>query len=69
MKINPLLLECPFPITTQRLSIRPIMKDDGKAINECTVESFEQCKQWFPWAQTIPTIDESEQELCLSRKQ
>jgi len=58
---NPLLLNCPFPITTARLTIRPIQAGDGKALNECVVESFEHFKQWLSWAQAIPTLDSSEE--------
>ncbi len=58
---NPILLDCPFPITTKRLMIRPVMQGDGKAINECVGESFDQFKEWLPWAQTVPTVEESEE--------
>ena len=58
---NPILLHCPFPIITARLTIRPIQAGDGKALNGCVVESFEQFKQWLPWAQAMPTLDSSEE--------
>jgi len=59
--MSPILLECPFPIRTKRLVIRPVQAGDGPQLNECVRESFEQFNRWLPWAQTIPSLDESEE--------
>ncbi len=61
MSIKPLLLDCPFPLKTERLVIRPLMPGDGKQLNEAVVESFAVFNKWLPWAKTIPTLEESEE--------
>jgi len=33
---------------------------DGVALNEAVVESIDQLKPWMPWAQTLPSVEQSE---------
>jgi ribosomal-protein-serine acetyltransferase len=58
---KPILLDLPVPIRTKRLLIRPIMPGDGKIMNEAVLESFDQFKEWLPWAKEMPpNAEESE---------
>lgn len=58
--MHPILIDIPFPITTNRLSIRPPEPGDGKHINEAVLESFTTLNEWMPWAAKRPTLEESE---------
>jgi len=57
---NPLLLDFPEEFTTPRLLIRGPRKGDGAAMNEAILESLEELRPWMPWAQTAPSLEESE---------
>lgn len=57
---NPLLLDFPDSFETERLLIRAPRSGDGRAVNEGVIESLESLRPWMPWAQTAPTIEESE---------
>ena len=59
--MKPILLNLPMPIQTERLLIRPPQLGDGSIINAAVVESFDVLKLMMPWAQTIPSVDESEE--------
>ncbi len=59
--MKPILLNLPMPIQTERLLIRPPELGDGSIINKAIVESYEVLKLMMPWAQTIPSVDESEE--------
>ena len=57
---EPILLDVPEQIDTDRLLIRPPRLGDGAAINAAVQESFAELKRWMPWAQEIPSIEQSE---------
>lgn len=57
---EPILLDLPEQIDTDRLLIRPPRLGDGAAINAAVRESFTELKRWMPWAQEIPSIEQSE---------
>jgi RimJ/RimL family protein N-acetyltransferase len=57
---NPILLEMPVPIRTPRLLIRHTMPGDGPEINRAIRDSFDDLTKWMPWAEKIPTLEESE---------
>ncbi len=59
--MKPILLDLPMPIQTERLLIRPPQLGDGSIINAAIVESYDVLKLMMPWAQTIPSVDESEE--------
>ena len=59
--MNPILLDLPMPIQTERLLIRPPQLGDGSIINTAIVESYDVLKVMMPWAQTVPSVDESEE--------
>lgn len=57
--IDPLLIDIPS-LTSERLLLRAPCAGDGAALNEAMVESIEALKAWMPWAQQVPTLDQSE---------
>src|SRR5262245_8338576 len=57
----PILIDLPAELLTDRLIIRAPGAGDGPAINRAIVESFAELKEWMPWAQTLPSVDDSEQ--------
>lgn len=62
---NPLLLNLPMPITTARLTIRPMMPGDGKQVFEAIDESREILGKWNEWVAGVKTWEDSE---CTARK-
>ncbi len=58
--IDPILREIPMPITTPRLVLRNAFPGDGEKVNAAVLESLDQLRPWMPWAQTPPTVEESE---------
>ena len=57
---NPILIDLPMPIETDRLIIREPRFGDGAAINEAKEESFDLINQWMDWAKTRSTVEEDE---------
>lgn len=57
--IDPLLIDLP-PLTSERLLLRAPCAGDGVALNEAVVESIDQLKPWMPWAQGLPSVEQSE---------
>jgi RimJ/RimL family protein N-acetyltransferase len=58
-RIDPLLIEFP-PLASARLLLRAPQAGDGVALNEAVVESIDSLRPWLPWAQTLPTPEQSE---------
>ena len=58
--MNPILIDIPTPITTERLLLRPPQANDGIAVNKAVIESFTELKPWMPWAQKSPSVEASE---------
>jgi len=61
--MNPLLLDFPESFDTDRLTIRAPRPGDGAELNVAVRESQEELKPWMPWAQTLPTPEESESNI------
>jgi ribosomal-protein-serine acetyltransferase len=57
---DPLLLDLPAQILTERLSIAPPAPGDGPLLNRAIAESFAELHEWMPWAARMPTVEESE---------
>ena len=57
---EPILRDVPEQIDTERLLIRPPRLGDGAAVNVAVRESFNELKSWMPWAQKIPSVEQSE---------
>jgi len=60
-EIKPILLDLPMPITTPKLLLRPPQVGDGVVVNAAVLETFDLLHPVMPWAQTKPTVDESEE--------
>lgn len=45
----------PMPITTDRLIIRPIQKNDEAILNQAILESFDELHHYLEWASKIPS--------------
>ncbi|WP_282942222.1 GNAT family protein [Paenibacillus sp. RC67] len=58
--INPLLITIPESFETERLTIRAPQFGDGAMVHEAICESIEQLRPWMPWAQDVPTMEQSE---------
>ena len=57
---DPLLLELPERIETERLVLRPPRPGDGPALNEAVLETIEALQRWMPWSRPTPTVAQSE---------
>lgn len=57
---DPLLLDFPDEFETERLIIRAPRPGTGALMNAAICESIKELRPWMPWAQTEPTIEESE---------
>ena len=55
-----LLLDFPESFESDRLTIRVPRAGDGTEIHAAVEETFDDLKPWMPWAQQIPTLEESE---------
>lgn len=61
--MKPILRQFPDQFESERLSIRWPRPGDGAAINEAIQETFAELTLWMPWARTLPTPDESEENV------
>ena len=57
---NPILLDFPDQFETERLILRAPRPGDGVAANEGVRESMDELRPWMPWAQTAPSVEETE---------
>lgn len=57
---NPILIDLPMPIVTDRLVIREPRFGDGAAIYEAKMETWDMLNQWMAWAKTPSTAEEDE---------
>ena len=58
--MDALLLDFPESFESDRLTIRTPRPGDGVEINAAVWETFDDLKVWMPWAQQMPTLEESE---------
>ncbi|NJN51713.1 MAG: GNAT family N-acetyltransferase [Gammaproteobacteria bacterium] len=58
--MDPLLIDVPAELLTERLLVRAPRPGDGEVINAAIVESFAELHAWMPWARTQPSIELSE---------
>ncbi len=59
--MNSLLLDIPMQLETERLLLRaPRQSGDGSIINEAIKDSLNELKAWLPFAQKLPTIEDTE---------
>ncbi len=58
--MEPILIEVPERIDTERLVLRCARRGDGAATNEAVIASLAELGPWMPWAGVVPTLDDSE---------
>lgn len=58
--MDALLLDFPESFESDRLTIRAPRAGDGTEMNAAVQETFDDLKAWLPWAQQMPTLEESE---------
>jgi RimJ/RimL family protein N-acetyltransferase len=60
--MDPLSIDVTERIATDRLLLRPPRPGDGAMLNAAVCASLAELKPWLPWAQTAPTLQDSELE-------
>ena len=60
MPIDPLLIEVPERIETERLVLRAPRRGDGPVLNAAVIASLAELAPWMPWAVGGQTADEAE---------
>ena len=58
--MDPLLIEMPERIETERLVLRVPRRGDGAVVNAAVCASHAELAPWLPWASAPPSLDESE---------
>ncbi|MCM3004263.1 GNAT family N-acetyltransferase [Priestia koreensis] len=59
-----LLIDAPIQLETERLLLRaPRQSGDGSIVNQAIRESIHELKVWLPFAQKLPTIEETEMNV------
>lgn len=58
--IDPIMISFPESFETERLYIRAPLWGDGAVMNEAIGESLAELKPWMPFAQDMPSVEESE---------
>ena len=58
--MDPLLIDVPERLETERLVLRCPRAGDGPAINAAVRASLDGLRPWMPWARDAPSDDESE---------
>ncbi|WP_322904139.1 GNAT family protein [Paenibacillus campi] len=66
---HPILLDIPNHFESKRLLIRAPQPGDGAAMNEAIRTSINELQPWMPWAQQLPTVQQSEANLRLAQVQ
>jgi RimJ/RimL family protein N-acetyltransferase len=58
--VDPLMIDLPPLLLSERLVLRAPQAGDGVALHEAVAQSIDELKPWLPWAQTVPTLEQSE---------
>ncbi len=58
--IDPILIDVPERIVTERLVLRMPRCGDGVAVHAAVAASHAELVPWLPWASALPSVDESE---------
>lgn len=67
METTPILISAPESFESNRLLIRAPLWGDGASVNEAIRESLEELRPWMPWANKVPTLEESEINIRRAR--
>lgn len=62
-----ILLEFPEYFESERLAIRAPLWGDGAMVNASITESIKQLQPWMPWAQSLPSIEQTESNIRYAR--
>jgi ribosomal-protein-serine acetyltransferase len=62
--MNPSLRKIPLSFETERLVLRCPQTGDGPALNAAVLESLNELRPWFFWADHPHTLEESETFAC-----
>lgn len=58
--VDPLMIDWPAALASERLLLRVPQAGDGAMLNDAVVQSLDELKPWMPWAQSAPTVEQSE---------
>jgi len=58
--IDPLMIDWPPLLHSERLLLRAPQAGDGIALNQAVTQSLDELKPWMPWAQKAPSRNQSE---------
>lgn len=58
--MDPVLIDVPMQLSTDRLILRCPQPGDGPVANEAERESIQELRPWMPWARPDKSVDESE---------
>ena len=58
--VEPLMIDWPPLLPSERLLLRAPQAGDGVALNEAMLQSLDELKPWLPWAQQVPSLEQSE---------
>ena len=61
--MNPILIEVPDEFETARLLIRRPRVGDGAQLNAAILESLDELRIGMPWAQSAPSLEDSESNI------
>jgi RimJ/RimL family protein N-acetyltransferase len=60
MNMKPILLDFPYSLETERLTIRGPLPGDGTEVHAAVVESQAELMDWMPWAVDISSAEDYE---------
>jgi len=61
--VDPMLIEVPERLETERLILRCLQPGDGAVVNAGVCASLDALRPYMPWAQSAPPLEESE-SMC-----
>lgn len=61
--MRPILVDVPEELAAERIVLRAIRPGWGERVNEAAIESLAELRPWMPWAQSAPSVADSE-EWC-----
>jgi RimJ/RimL family protein N-acetyltransferase len=65
--MKPILLDFPDSFDTERLTIRSPLPGDGAEMQAAVEETIEYLRPWMPWADHVPSVEESEERVRQGR--
>lgn len=61
------MIDVPEGIETERLVLRRPRSGDGPALNAAILASLDELRPWAPWAKDVPSLEDSESYVRLTR--